>query len=95
MIVPSDYDLLRRPVITEKATSIAPFGVVTFIIRMDATKGLVKRAVESIYDVKVKKVRTLIVKGKRKRTRRGVGVSSDKKKAYVTLHEGYDIDVGF
>ena len=54
---------------------------------------LIKRAVEALFDVKVKSVNTLLRKGKTKRFRGRVGVQSDVKKAIVTLEEGQTIDI--
>jgi large subunit ribosomal protein L23 len=60
---------------------------------MDATKPMIKEAVEAVFGVKVKAVNTTITKGKVKRFKGRPGVRSDKKKAYVTLEEGNTIDV--
>jgi large subunit ribosomal protein L23 len=87
------YDLVRAPVITEKATMGSEFRQVTFKVPLDATKPEIKAAVEGIFGVKVSAVNTLIAKGKVKRFRGRVGVRSDVKKAIVTLAEGHSIDV--
>jgi large subunit ribosomal protein L23 len=87
------YDVIRRPVITEKATMASENNAVVFEVAMDATKPEIKSAVESIFGVKVKAVNTTITKGKTKRFRGRPGVRSDVKKAYVTLEEGNTIDV--
>jgi large subunit ribosomal protein L23 len=60
---------------------------------MDATKPMIKEAVEAVFGVKVKAVNTTITKGKTKKFRGRPGVRSDKKKAYVTLEAGNTIDV--
>ncbi len=64
-----------------------------FKVRKDATKPQIKAAVESLLDVKVKKVQTSVVKGKTKRFGRFQGKRKDWKKAYVTLTEGSTIDM--
>jgi large subunit ribosomal protein L23 len=87
------YDVIRRPVITEKATMASENNAVVFEVAMDATKPEIKAAVEGIFGVKVKAVNTTITKGKTKRFRGRPGVRSDRKKAYVTLEEGNTIDV--
>jgi large subunit ribosomal protein L23 len=87
------YDVIKKPVITEKATMASEHGAVVFQVAMDATKPQIKEAVEAVFGVKVKAVNTTITKGKAKKFRGRPGVRSDKKKAYVTLEEGNSIDV--
>jgi len=87
------YDLVRAPVITEKATLGSEYGQVVFRVPLDATKLEVAAAVEGIFNVKVTAVNTLRQKGKLKRFRGRPGQRSDVKKAYVTLAEGQTIDV--
>lgn len=86
------YDIIRRPVVTEKATMASEFGKVVFHVSDCATKVQVKKAVEALFDVKVTKVNTLNTKGKEKRFRGMVGQRSGYKKAVVTLAEGQTID---
>lgn len=90
---PEHYEVIRKPIITEKATMAAEANAVVFQVAMDATKPAIKEAVEAVFGVKVKAVNTTIIKGKAKRFRGRPGVRSDKKKAYVTLEEGNSIDV--
>lgn len=92
-VKPEHYDLIKKPVITEKATMASESGAVVFEVAMDATKPQIKAAVEGVFGVKVKAVNTTITKGKSKRFRGRAGERSDKKKAYVTLEEGNTIDV--
>jgi large subunit ribosomal protein L23 len=92
-VKPEHYDLIKKPVITEKATMASEAGAVVFEVAMDATKPQIKAAVEGVFGVKVKAVNTTITKGKSKRFRGRAGERSDKKKAYVTLEEGNTIDV--
>lgn len=87
------YDVILRPIITEKATMASEFNQVLFRVPIDATKPKIKAAVENLFDVKVKAVNTLKVKGKTKRFRGQRGKRSDWKKAIVTLEEGHSIDV--
>ncbi len=87
------YDIIRSPVITEKATLAAENNQVIFRVAPDATKPEIKAAVEALFKVKVKAVNTLVRKGKVKRFRGTVGRQSDVKKAIVTLEAGYRIDV--
>jgi large subunit ribosomal protein L23 len=87
------YDVIRKPIITEKATMASESGAVVFEVSMDANKPLIKEAVESLFGVKVKAVNTTITKGKVKRFRGQLGKRKDVKKAYVTLEEGNMIDV--
>ena len=87
------YDVIRKPVITEKATMASEHGAVVFEVAMDANKPQIKQAVETLFGVKVKSVNTTITKGKTKRFRGQPGRRRDVKKAYVTLEEGNTIDV--
>lgn len=87
------YDVIRKPVITEKATMASESGAVVFEVAMDAAKPQIKEAVEALFGVKVKAVNTTITKGKAKRFRGRPGRRKDVKKAYVTLQEGNTIDV--
>ena len=86
-------EILRRPVITEKATLMDEHNQVSFFVPMDADKFEVKAAVEELFKVKVTSVNTLISKGKAKRFRGRPGKRADAKKAVVTLAEGNSIDV--
>jgi large subunit ribosomal protein L23 len=90
---PRQYDVIRKPVITEKATMASEGGAVVFDVASDASKPEIKGAVEALFGVKVKAVNTLVRKGKVKRFRGRPGRRADVKKAYVTLEDGYAIDV--
>ncbi len=87
------YDIILSPVITEKSTYAAEQNKVVFNVARDATKPEIKAAVEALFGVKVKKVNTLVRKGKVKRFRGTVGKQKDVKKAIVTLEEGQTIDL--
>ena len=90
---PEHYDVIRKPVITEKATMASENGAVVFEVAIDANKPQIKEAVEALFGVKVKAVNTTITKGKQNRFRGQMGRRNDVKKAYVTLVEGSTIDV--
>jgi large subunit ribosomal protein L23 len=87
------YDIVRAPVITEKATNVSEHNQVMFRVALNATKREVKAAVEGLFNVKVTAVNTIRVMGKMKRFRGRLGQRSDYKKAIVTLAEGQRIDV--
>lgn len=93
MVKLKHYDVILAPVITEKATQVSEANQVIFKVANGATKTDIKAAVESLFDVKVKAVNTLVRKGKRKIFRGIRGRQSDVKKAIVTLEEGQTIDV--
>lgn len=90
---PRHYDVIRAPVITEKATNASEYNKVVFRVAPDATKPEIKEAIELLFRVKVKSVNTLVRKGKRKVFRGRRGERSDVKNAIVTLEEGFSIDV--
>jgi large subunit ribosomal protein L23 len=87
------YKVLLGPHISEKATVVADKdGQFVFRVAPDATKPEIKAAVEQLFEVKVRNVQVLNIKGKTKRTARGVGKRSNVRKAYVRLVDGHDID---
>lgn len=87
------YDIIRRPVVSEKATVLAEQGKYVFEIDCNATKSQVKSAIEKIFSVKVKTVNTIKIQGKTKRFRGAVGRQNDYKKAIVTLMPDNSIDI--
>jgi large subunit ribosomal protein L23 len=87
------YDIIRTPVITEKATNASEHNQVIFRVPLTATKREVKAAVEGLFNVDVVAVNTIRVMGKLKRFRGRPGRRSDVKKAIVTLREGQRIDI--
>jgi len=89
----ASYDIIRKPVITEKAMKGAEHSQVTFEVAMTATKPQIKAAVEAVFGVKVKSVNTVRQAGKTKMFRGTKGVRNEVKKAIVTLAEGQSIDV--
>ena len=92
-VKPEHYDIIRKPIVTEKTTMASEAGAVVFEVAIDSNKPSIKEAVESLFGVKVKAVNTMITKGKAKRFRGMLGKRKDIKKAYVTLEEGNTIDV--
>ena len=74
------YDVIRKPIITEKATMASENGAVVFEVAIDSNKPQIKTAVEALFGVKVKAVNTMITKGKVKRFRGGLGKRKDVKK---------------
>ena len=87
------YEILRNPVVTEKATLLGEKNTMVFRVTLDARKPEIKAAVEGLFGVKVISVNTLVSKGKTKRFKGRPGVRSDVKKAYVTLAPGQSIDL--
>src|SRR3546814_8830876 len=84
----SHYDVVLAPMITEKTTMLSEHNAVVFKVAGDATKPQIKAAVEALFNVTVKGVNTLVVKGKTKRWKGKPYQRSDMKKAIVTLAEG-------
>ena len=82
------YDIIRAPLITEKATALSEQNQVVFRVAISATKPEIKAAVEGLFGVKVLAVNTLVQKGKTKRFKGRPGVRSDVKKAFVQLAAG-------
>ena len=88
------YDVLRRPIISEKAAKLSESNGVVFEVAMSATKEDVARAVQAIYNVKPTKVNIVVVKGKVKQFRgRGTGTQRTVKKAYVSLPADAKLDL--
>ena len=83
----TSYDIIRKPVITEKSMNAMAEKKYTFIVQINANKVQIKKAVEEIFGVKVEKVQTLRTMGKTKRMGVHVGKRADFKKAVVTLTE--------
>lgn len=85
------YEVLRRPIVTEKSMSMRDDGKYTFEVALKANKRQIRNAVEHIFDVEVTDVKTIKVKGKNRRWGRTPYHTSDWKKAIVTLAEGDSI----
>lgn len=86
------YEVLRRPLITEKTTTLRGQNKYAFEVDPEANKIQIKQAVEKIFNVKVAAVNTVRIKGERKRSRGGYYTTPPIKKAIVTLKEGYKIE---
>ena len=87
------FKVLLGPHISEKATTLADKkSQFVFKVATDATKLEIKKAVESLFSVKVQHVTTQNVLGKSKRTARGLGKRNDWKKAIISLQPGQDLD---
>lgn len=87
------YDVILKPVITEKIAAQAEVQKYAFGVHPDANKKQIKSAIEKIYNVHVTKVNTLNVDGKWRRLRFQAGKTENWKKAIVTLKKGEKIDV--
>ena len=85
--------IIRKPVVTEKATILRENNVYTFRVDSRANKVQIRQAVETIFDVKVEAVRTVSVRPKPKRQGYHRGTTSAWKKAYVKLRSGESIDL--
>ena len=81
----SPYDIIRRPIITEKSMAGVPNKIYTFEVAFGSNKHEIAEAVEEIFKVKVDKVNTMNIKGKPKRMGVHSGYTSKKKKAVVKL----------
>ena len=88
-----DFKTIIKPIVTEKSSLGAEYNQITFEVNKVSTKKEIKLAIENIFQVKVKKVNTSIVKGKLKSFRGSLGRRSNYKKAFVTLEEGQTIDI--
>ncbi|REJ35286.1 MAG: 50S ribosomal protein L23 [Bacillota bacterium] len=86
-------DVLKRPIITEKATMLMEQGKYVFEVDRNANKTQIKQAVEQIFNVKVTKVNTMRQAGKLRRQGRTQGRTREIKKAIVTLAEGQSIPI--
>ncbi|MBN1913822.1 MAG: 50S ribosomal protein L23 [Candidatus Omnitrophica bacterium] len=87
------YDIIKAVLKTEKSTLLEPQGKYLFLVNKSANKIQIRRAVEEIYKVKVKRVNSFVSSGKLKRVRYQLGKTPDTKKALVTLKEGHKITV--
>ena len=87
------FKVLLGPHISEKTTIQAEKNQqYTFKVASDATKPEIKKAIEKLFNVTVESVQVVNIKGKTKRTMRGIGKRKDTRKAYVRLADGQDID---
>ncbi len=87
------YDIVVKPIITEKSTLVGEYNQLVFEVAKTASKPEIKAAIEALFSVKVTAVNTLVQKGKTKRWRGKPYRRGDLKKAIVTLADGQFIDV--
>ena len=87
------YQIIRKPIVTEKATKLSEFNKVVFEVAYKCNKKEIKGAVEKLFSVKVKSVNIINIKGKIKRFKGVLGKRNDIKKAVITLEEGNTIDI--
>jgi len=88
------YDILVRPLVTEKTTTqMNGENTYAFEVGLAANKIQIKQAIEALYGVKVADIRTNIVRGKFKRSGRSFGKRSNWKKAYVRLQPGSSLNI--
>lgn len=84
--------VLIKPLVTEKSSEMMGKQKFTFLVDSEANKIGIRQEVESQFGVKVKDVKTISLKGKKRRRGRIVGKTDDKKKAIVTLADGQDVE---
>jgi large subunit ribosomal protein L23 len=89
----TDFDIVRSLLRTEKGTHMEPMRKYLFSVDPAVSKIEIRRAIETLYKVKVESVRTVIMPSKLKRVRLQVGRTPEWKKAIVTLKEGHKIEV--
>jgi large subunit ribosomal protein L23 len=88
------FDVLRRPIISEKAAKLSEANALAFEIAADATKSDVARAMKAIYNIAPVKINIVVVKGKAKSFRgKSRGVQRDVKKAYITMPADAKLDI--
>ncbi len=87
------YEVLRRPIVTEKSTALAATGKYVFEVAPGANKPQIQEAVERAFEVRVSSVNVMNVRGKRKRRGRVLTTGRDWKKAIVTLQAGDQIQL--
>jgi len=85
--------VIKKPLVTEKTSMLAESGVYSFKVDQKADKVEIKSAVEKRFEVKVKSVKTMICRGKSKKTAKGLSAPKYWKKAFVTLKEGEKIKI--
>jgi len=90
----SVHDIIVRPLVTEKSTDqLEKNGAYTFVVARDANKIEIGKAIEVLFNVKVREVRTMRYAGKQRRVGRFVGRRAAWKKAVVTLRAGDTIEI--
>ena len=88
------YDIIQKPLVTEKSTVLQDIrNQYTFKVASHANKSEIRKAIETLFDVKVEQVRTIRLPGKYRRILGRPGHTGAWKKAVVTLREGESIDI--
>lgn len=87
------YDLIKKPVITEKGTLLSNNSQIIFSVPMSANKNIVKQAVKKLFGVNIKKINIIVSKGKTRRFKGKMGKRKDEKKAIISLEKGQKIDI--
>ena len=86
------FSIIKRPMMTEKSTNLNQYNQYSFVVSNNSCSYEIKKAIERIFKVKVTKVNTSIMRGKKKLFKGNLGYKKDFKKAIVTLAEGNTID---
>ena len=86
------YDIIKRPITTEKSTNLQQFNQYTFVVSKNSNSTEIKNAIQMIFKVKVNNVNTSILRGKGKTFKGQYGFRKDVKRAIITLEEGNTID---
>ena len=87
------YNLIIKPVIPEKATTLSAFSQFILSVPMNSKKSQIKGAVESLFGVNIKKINVIISKGKIKKFKGKKGKRNNTKKAIISLEKGQKIDI--
>jgi len=93
MIRINRFDVLRRPLITEKSTTVSENNVYAFEVDISSSKKTISEAIEEIFGVNVLSVNTSILKGKTKRFKGKLGQRKNIKKAFVRIQDGQNLDL--
>ena len=92
MVMNNLYNTVIAPIITEKATKISEKNQYVFKVKIDSNKKEIKQAIEKLFKVKIKKIKTIKIKGKSKIFKGTKGKRSDYKKAIICLNKGENLD---
>ncbi len=87
-------DIIKVPVVTEKSALLNEKNEYAFFVDVKANKTEIKDAIEKLFNVKVKEIRTINVHPRKRRVGRYTGLTNRKKKAIVTLEQGQTINLG-
>ncbi len=87
-------DIIKAPVVTEKSAALNEKNEYAFFVDVKANKTEIKDAIEKLFNVKVKEIRTINVHPRKRRVGRYTGLTNRKKKAIVTLEKGQTINLG-